>query len=54
MQCRSIRKDDVAELLDFSDVTQTPQTYKIARAYHGMDDDSGEMISDLTLEVMKP
>lgn len=54
MQCRSIRKGDVAELVDFSDVTQTPRTYKIARAYHGMDDDSGEMISDLTLEVMKP
>ena len=54
LQCRGIGKDDVAELLDFSDVTQTPQTYKISRAYHGVDDESGEMISDLSLEVMKP
>ncbi|MBQ8617636.1 MAG: hypothetical protein IJ418_08990 [Clostridia bacterium] len=54
LQCRSIRKDDVAELIDFSDATQTAQTYKITRAFHGIDDDSGEEISDLSLEVMKP
>ena len=54
LQCRTIGKDDVAELVDFSDPTQTPQTYKISRAYHGIDDESGEMISDLSLEVMKP
>lgn len=53
LQCRTIGKDDVAELVDFSDPTQTPQTYKISRAYHGIDDESGEMISDLSLEVMK-
>ena len=53
LQCRTISKDDVAELVDFSDPTQTPQTYKISRAYHGIDDESGEMISDLSLEVMK-
>ena len=53
-QCRSIRKEDVAELIDFSDETQTPQTYKIGRAFHGIDDDSGELISDLSLEVMAP
>lgn len=54
LQCRTISKDDVAELVDFSDPTQTPKTYKIIRAYHGIDDESGEMISDLSLEVMKP
>lgn len=54
LQCRKISKDDVAELLDFSDETQTPKTYKISRAYHGVDDECGEMISDLSLEVMKP
>lgn len=54
LQCRKIDKDDVAELVDFSDPTQTSQTYKISRAYHGVDDESGEMISDLSLEVMKP
>ena len=54
LQCRSIRKNDIAELIDFSDETQTPQTFKISRAFHGIDDDSGEEISDLSLEVMKP
>ncbi len=54
LQCRSIRKEDVAELLDFADGTQKPQTYKISRAYHGIDDESGEAISDLSLEVMEP
>lgn len=54
LQCRTISKGDVAELVDFSDPTQTPQTYKINRAYHGIDDESGETISDLSLEVMKP
>lgn len=54
LQCRGIRKGDIAELIDFSDETQTPQTFKIGRAFHGIDDDNGEEISDLTLEVMEP
>ena len=30
------------------------RTYEITRAYHGRDDDSGELISDLTLEAINP
>ena len=28
--------------------------YEVTRAYHGTDDDSGELITDLTLEVVQP
>ena len=28
--------------------------YEVGRAYHGTDEDSGEQISDLTLEVIAP
>ena len=54
LQCRGIAKGDLAELLDYSDETKTRKTYKITRAYHGTDDESGEEISDLTLEAMDP
>lgn len=28
--------------------------YEVTRAYHGVDDESGELISDLSLEVIEP
>lgn len=47
LQCRAIREDDEAVLTDF--VTGGERRYRITRAYHGIDDDNGELITDLTL-----
>lgn len=41
-QCRDIRQGDTAHL--------NGRVYAIARAYHGTDEESGEQITDLTLE----
>ena len=51
LQNREIRKQDVAELIPFDGTETKTEKYRIARAWHGADDDSGELISDLTLEV---
>lgn len=53
LQHRGITKNDVAELADGMDESETPKTYRITRAYHGTDDESGERITDLTLEAME-
>ena len=51
LQNRGIRNDDVAELTPFDGTDAKADYYRIARAWHGDDSDSGEPISDLTLEV---
>ena len=51
LQNRNIRNDDVAELTPFDGTEAKTVKYRIARAWHGDDDDSGEPITDLTLEV---
>ena len=51
LQNRGIRNDDVAELTPFDGTEAKADYYRIARAWHGDDGDSGEPISDLTLEV---
>ena len=51
LQNRGIRKEDVAELIPFDGTETKAEKYRIARAWHGADDDNGELISDLTLEV---
>lgn len=51
LQNRGIRKEDVAELIPFDGTETKTEKYRIARAWHGTDDQSGEAISDLTLEV---
>lgn len=48
LQCRDIREDDEAVLTPFA--TGEPRRLRITRAYHGADDESGEAITDLTLE----
>ena len=48
LQCRSITHGDTAALLSFAD-GQT-RTYRITRAYHGTDEESGEAITDLSLQ----
>ena len=51
LQNRRIRNDDVAELTPFDGTEAKTEHFRIARAWHGDDGDSGEPISDLTLEV---
>lgn len=51
LQNRGIQKRDVAELIPFDGAETKPEKYRISRAWHGTDDDCGESISDLTLEV---
>ena len=51
LQNRNIRNDDTAELIPFDGNPAKTEKYRIARAWHGNDDESGEPITDLTLEV---
>ena len=51
LQNRSIRNQDLAELTPFDGTEAKAELYRIARAYHGTDDQSGEAVTDLTLEV---
>ena len=50
LQNRDIANHDKVEL---TDVYGNTRMYEVTRAYHGTDDDSGEMITDLTLEAME-
>lgn len=57
LQNKAIRQNDVVVLehLDrFEDRSDDATVYQIVRAYHGVDDDGPTLISDLSLEVMKP
>lgn len=51
LQNRDIRNQDLAELVPFDGTTQKTEKYRITRAYHGEDAESGEPITDLTLEA---
>ena len=53
LQNRRIRNQDVAALTPFDGTEAKTETYRIARAWHGTDDESGLPITDLTLEVME-
>lgn len=57
LQNRGIAQDDVVileQLSAYKDRSANAIVYRIARAYHGIDDDGPTPISDLTLEVVKP
>ena len=51
LQNREIREHDRVALSVYS---QDPERYEIERAYHGRDDESGELITDLTLKKVTP
>lgn len=53
LQDRRINNQDVAELQPFDGTSTKTEKYRIRRAYHGTDDQSGENITDLTLEVVE-
>lgn len=57
LQNRDLRQNDVVVLRaisSFSEKQANEPAYRIARAYHGIDDDGPTEISDLTLEVTLP
>ena len=51
LQNRAINNHDRVTLEDASGNTTA---YEVTRAYHGRDDESGELITDLSLEVVEP
>lgn len=51
LQCREITNHDRVTL---TPTGQNALHYEVTRAYHGTDDESGELITDLNLEVVRP
>lgn len=51
LQNRAINNHDRVELVPNGG---TAVRYEVARAYHGFDTDSGELITDLTLQEVSP
>lgn len=49
-QNRDIANHDVAVLSDVLPPPEGAQKYNVVRAYHGIDDDNGQPITDLSLE----
>ena len=56
LQNRSIANHDRVALEPFGaeSAPDAALKFEVTRAYHGRDEDSGEEITDLTLEVVKP
>lgn len=54
LQNRQLANHDVVVLANVPRVDDVLKAYEITRAYHGRDNDSGEMITDLTLRRVKP
>lgn len=50
LQCRSLHEQDVVQLIDADTLDETINRFRITRLYHGADDESGEPITDITLE----
>lgn len=48
LQDRTVKAHDVVVLADVT-TTEDAEIYEIERAYHGRDDENGELISDLSL-----
>ena len=51
LQCREINNLTEAQLLP---VNGAAARYRVTRAFHGSDPDSGELITDLSLEAISP
>lgn len=45
-----VREEDEVELVDFRRLPGVVRRMRVIRAFHGIDDESGDEISDLTLE----
>jgi len=48
-QNRNINNHDVLVLLEVNEMSETVQRFDVTRAFHGKDEESGELITDLTL-----
>ena len=54
-QNRSVNQYDLVILRDTTEGPEEGDTlYKITRAWHGTDEEGADLISDLTLEVVRP
>lgn len=55
LQNRTIANHDRVKLISFSSAARPEgdELFEVTRAWHGTDGDSGEAITDLTLEVVK-
>lgn len=54
LQNRAISNHDVLVLANTQRVEDVIKAYEITRAYHGRDDESGDLITDLTLRRVTP
>ena len=54
LQDRRAANHDVVVMDNVSEVGDVLKAYEITRAYHGRDDESGELITDLTLRRVRP
>ena len=50
LQCRSLHEQDMVQLIATNTPNETTSRFSITRLYHGTDDESGELITDITLE----
>lgn len=53
LQCTAIRQNDIV-VLHHTEPPERQEKYRITRAYHGTDDETTDLITDLTLEVVEP
>lgn len=53
-QCRAINNHFAVVMDEDETWEEGKETYEVTRAYHGRDNDSGELITDLTLERVMP
>lgn len=54
LQNRQLINHDVVVMANVQSVDDVLKAYEITRAYHGRDDESGEMITDLSLRRVRP
>ena len=54
LQDRRVSNHDVIVLANVPAVEDVLKAYEVTRAYHGKDDESGELITDVTLRRVRP
>lgn len=54
LQDRRVANHDMVVLANTDSIDDMLKAYEITRAYHGKDDESGELITDLTLRRVRP
>jgi hypothetical protein len=54
VQNRQLNNHDMVVFANTNNIDDVIKAYEITRAFHGRDDESGELITDLTLRRVKP